>query len=321
MPWIVGIDEAGYGPNLGPFVMTSVACRVPEGLTGADLWRVLRAAVRRHGEADDGRLLIEDSKLVYSSARGLLDLERNVLGSLCPWPPGASIGLTHYLDWACPLSRAELAAECWFAGQAVLPVLAAPDDYASAAKVFANTCRKHGVAWGLVRSLVVCPGPFNALLDRFGSKGAVLASSLIHLVRGNHDHADGGDLMCFLVDKHGGRNSYAAMLQHALPDGMVLVREEGCQRSLYHVVGLRRPMRLTFQPRADSGHLCVALASMFSKYLRELLMLEFNRFWQTHVPDLKPTAGYPGDSARYYATIRPVAERLGVPDVALWRRK
>src|SRR4051794_16628656 len=102
MPWIIGIDEAGYGPNLGPFVMTSVACRVPEAHAGADLWRVLGAGVRRHHEPDDGRLLVEDSKLVYAGARPLRDLEKNVLATLCPWPAGQTVALPHYLDWACP---------------------------------------------------------------------------------------------------------------------------------------------------------------------------------------------------------------------------
>ena len=36
MPWIIGIDEAGYGPPLGPLVMTAVACRVPDGAADAD---------------------------------------------------------------------------------------------------------------------------------------------------------------------------------------------------------------------------------------------------------------------------------------------
>src|SRR5579871_3816554 len=76
MAWLIGIDEAGYGPNLGPFVMTSVACQVPDELVGANLWQVLRSAVRKQGEADDGRLVIDDSKAVYSTARGMLGLER-----------------------------------------------------------------------------------------------------------------------------------------------------------------------------------------------------------------------------------------------------
>jgi hypothetical protein len=50
-------------------------------------------------------------------------------------------------------------------------------------------------------------------------------------------------------------------------------------------------------------------------------MGEFNHFWQTHVPGLAPTAGYPGDALRFYEAIAPAAGRLGVPESALWRRK
>ena len=45
MVWIVGVDEAGYGPNLGPFVMTAVACRAEDALADACLWTALRPAV------------------------------------------------------------------------------------------------------------------------------------------------------------------------------------------------------------------------------------------------------------------------------------
>src|SRR5262252_3516322 len=82
MAWVIGIDEAGYGPNLGPFVMTAVACRVSDGVAGANLWQLLGGAVRSAREEDDGRLLVDDSKVVYSTARGLLGLERGVLATL-----------------------------------------------------------------------------------------------------------------------------------------------------------------------------------------------------------------------------------------------
>jgi ribonuclease HII len=101
----------------------------------------------------------------------------------------------------------------------------------------------------------------------------------------------------------------------------VVAVEEGPLRSRYRVEGLGRELHLTFEPRADAAHPAVALASMVSKYLRELLMREFNAFWQAHVPGLLPTAGYPGDAGRFLAAIRPAAARLGIPEAALWRRK
>jgi hypothetical protein len=172
-----------------------------------------------------------------------------------------------------------------------------------------------------VAAVVVCPARFNALLDAHGSKGAVLSEALALLLRAGLAQSAGTEAVCFFIDKHGGRNAYAAVIQHALPGGMPVALQEGLARSAYRVAGLGRPVSLTFEPRADSAHFCVALASMTSKYLRELLMGEFNAFWQARVPGLKPTAGYPGDAGRFLEAIRPAARKLKIAEEALWRRK
>jgi ribonuclease HII len=321
MPWIVGIDEAGYGPNLGPLVMSAVACRVPERLARRNLWSVLQRAVRRPHEPEDGRLLIEDSKVVYSTARGLLGLETGVLATLSPCRTGQEHTLAQYIDWACPSCHSDLRGEPWYTGTSKLPVVAQADDLRSVAEQFNTACATRKVCWGPVRSVAICPGRFNQIMDRWDSKGAVLGHALGDLL-GQSRGLDGPDEpITFLIDKHGGRNTYAAMLQEAIPDGMVVVRAEGMERSVYSVVGLSRELRFVFQPRADGEHFCVALASMFSKYLREVLMLEFNRFWQGWVPELRATAGYPGDAGRFYEQIQEPARKLGIAREALWRRK
>ena len=75
MPWVVGIDEAGYGPNLGPLVQAAVALHLPDDDPAG--WETLKPVVRRCDEKADGRLLIDDSKKVYTRG-GLAALERGV---------------------------------------------------------------------------------------------------------------------------------------------------------------------------------------------------------------------------------------------------
>jgi hypothetical protein len=60
---------------------------------------------------------------------------------------------------------------------------------------------------------------------------------------------------------------------------------------------------------------------MLAKYLREVFMRQFNRFWVGHVPGLKPTAGYTGDAKRFYDAIRAAMERLEMGECQVWRRK
>jgi ribonuclease HII len=318
MTWIVGIDEAGYGPNLGPLVMSAVACQAPDPLAEADLWEALHLAVRRHGTRDD-RLLVDDSKVVHAN-RGVAGLERGLLATLGPTLRGPPANLAGLLSALC-IDGGDLCAEAWYVGDSPVPGHTPPDQVAEHAARFTSTCAAAGLGRWLARSVVICPPRFNALLDRAGSKGAVLADGLIKLIRSSMELTAGEEGVSFFIDKHGGRNAYAAQVQHALPGRVVVAAEEGLARSAYRVLGPGRPVRLTFQPRADSEHFCVALASMASKYLREALMGEFNSFWQKQVPGLKATAGYPGDAPRFLEAIRPAARRLGIAEEAIWRRK
>lgn len=320
MPWIVGIDEAGYGPNLGPLVMTSVACLVPEDLADANLWKALRSAVRRRPSEEDTRIVVNDSKVVYSPQRGLRDLETAVLATVTPWLDTGEMCLSDYIGRASPTCHESLRSEPWYVGTSKLPAASEPAAFIRGAMRFARACVRRQITWGMVRCIIVCPARFNDLVDVWGSKGATLGTSLADLVAVNLFPADGADVF-FTVDKHGGRNTYAPMLQHAMPEGMVVAHEESMDLSSYSVLGLDRRVRFSFRPRADSAHFCVALASMVSKYVRELLMREFNDFWQMHVPGLKPTAGYPGDSTRFFDEIKPAAKRLGIPEAVLWRRR
>ena len=62
-----------------------------------------------------------------------------------------------------------------------------------------------------------------------------------------------------------------------------------------------------------------ALASMTAKYVRELAMIAFNAFWINHLPNLRPTAGYPLDAKRFRKAIAPVQKKLEVSDATIWR--
>lgn len=317
MPWIVGIDEAGYGPNLGPFVMSSAAVRVPEKLVESDLWSVLSAGVRRAGDTADGRLTVDDSKAVFSPARGLSQLESNLL-PFTALPHESVRPLEDYWHRHCITPLAELEREPWYALGFRVPVNGCGEDWREPHRRFQSTCSDHDVAVGEIRSVAVFPRQFNALVAHHDSKAAVPGWALEQLLH-QLPFGTSRSPLRVTVDKLGGRNYYHALLQHIFPDCLVRCRVESARRSTYQLRPARDDLVLSFEPEADARHLPVALASMMSKYVREVLMGMFNRFWQQHVPDLKPTAGYPSDAQRFYRDIEPARKRLGIADETLWR--
>jgi hypothetical protein len=123
-----------------------------------------------------------------------------------------------------------------------------------------------------------------------------------------------------VCDKHGGRNYYTALLQHHFSEHWIQPVFESHAESRYEWGEPESRVRVTFRMNGET-FLPTALASMTAKYLRELAMRAFNEFWSAHVPDLKPTAGYPLDSHRFRKAIRAAQRKLGIDDHVLWRKR
>ena len=322
MNYLLGTDEAGYGPNLGPLVVSASVWQVPEGTDGEELYELLDKVVARspgRGAKTDGPVALADSKKLYSPGKGLQNLERGLWASLGALrrPLGTWRGLFNSL---APEATDDLRTIPWYADyQVPLPLDANAENLRALDGTFEGGLAAAGVRLVELRSSVVFPERFNRLVQESGSKGTALSHITFDLL--SRVIRPLGDAPISVVcDKHGGRNRYGPLLGEHFPDHFIEVHGESRQRSVYHFGPPQRRVNICFTTKGES-HLPAALASMASKYLRELAMRALNDFWQARVPGLRATAGYPQDARRFKAAIAQVQSELGIAEEMLWRMK
>lgn len=316
-----GIDEAGYGPLLGPLVVAGTAFHMRGVPKEGVLWRLLKDAVSRRFKTADGRLVVDDSKLVYTPARGVRPLEEGVLGflsTLAPCPGAAGDLLRALLD---PQSAVEDGSP-WFAGtgRASLPVESHPSGVASKAAALTQAFAGARVQFAWARVCVVLPREFNYSVEATRNKSYLLFQKCGLLLQELWGMARSEDAYV-LVDRHGGRTHYRKLLRDAFPHCGCDIVKEGAEGSVYRLSEGERTMLIAFKEKADSRALPVALASMLAKYVRELYMLAFNAYWQGRSEGLKPTAGYALDAKRFLREIAPIIRRDKLPLNALVRSR
>lgn len=318
-----GIDEAGYGPLLGPLCGGLSVFELEGSLDDEApcLWTVLGSALTRSRRDARGRITIDDSKKLKGAgakAHPLTHLERGVLVF------AASIrerDWVEHLDDAMLLDAfgVESPASPWYATNTQLPVGKTTDPLRIDRARLSRTLQRTNTRCVHIGARAIDAGGFNARIERSGCKSTVNFELIVELAETCWRRAAMRPLL-LVIDRQGGRTRYLDELRAAWPDANRSVRSESEDESRYRLdMPGRGPIEIRFAAKADANHLPVALASMTAKYVRELLMIRLNRFFQGHLPELKPTAGYVEDGRRFLADIEQVIESTGLERSALIR--
>ncbi len=319
MPHQIGTDEAGYGPNYGPLVITGTLWETvdPE----SQLYNLLRGSVTNGSvERPESQLLIADSKKVYGASKRLKNLELPVLAILY------SLNHTVPTTWQELLQQVvntnsinSIQQETWLLDRELsLPVAADLATIVELGEAFLNDCQQAEVALSKIVSVPVFAGPFNRGITEHGNKANLLSTSTLRIVRDLLDLTS--EDVVVGCDKHGGRSRYGALIQEVITEEFVWAGRETLHISEYSFQEDGRSVKLRFEAKGES-FLPTALASMVSKYVREVFMLIWNGFWQQHVADLKPTQGYPQDAKRFKNDINSIQTQLAIPDHQIWRSR
>ncbi|MCP5003692.1 MAG: hypothetical protein GY941_07025 [Planctomycetes bacterium] len=321
MTIIAGIDEAGYGPRIGPLVITSVVMELPTNCDhDSNIWQLLKEAISYKVQGRRNRIVVNDSKKTYSQKRGLGVLEETVLSFI--WSKAGKVtGFTDLLKLLSNHDCEVFDKYPWYRGKNIkLPVASSVSRIVQCADMINSSATLQNILLREVKSIFLCAHEINRQIENTRNKAMLLFNnSLQHLKE--IFHCFGEMEPTILVDKHGGRNYYQQLLETGFKGCSVNAISEGKRISTYTILHETRKMSVSFVEGADSKYFPTALASMFSKYIRELFIRLFNTFWQEHVKGLKPTAGYPEDAKRFLSQIYHTKHRLGITDDVLIRMK
>jgi hypothetical protein len=333
---LAGIDEAGYGPLLGPLVVGCCAFEVGGAdVTTAEplpcLWKRLTKLVSRSRTKTGRKLHVNDSKQVYSPSVGLRELERSIVCMMLA--SGTSpAAFADFLGAVSPQAIDDLGRHPWYAPPAdeTFPFEQDVLSLSLFSKALSAEMERTQTRCVHLAAQILPERRLNDMLNATRNKASVLfsvaAKHLDYLLK-----TFGQRGLVVYCDRQGGREHYGSLLRMMFEEWPLEILRERDGHSEYvlcHPPGTigedgrtPPPVRIVFREKGEEHCMSVAVASMLSKYLREGLMRRFNAFWRQYLPEVAPTAGYYGDGQRFLNDIDAKRREMGIGDEMLVRAR
>jgi len=188
MSLLIGMDEAGYGPNLGPLVITASVWEIPDEPVDFDIWAALsdvvsQEPIKEPKDPEDivRKVQVGDSKDVYSPAKGIAELEKSVqtILGLLECDPYNFRELVGFLS-----PDIEIEEEPWFHEKDLeLPLSKTKSELIDEIiEKWKKLSDKTGVRLKQIRSEIVLTRRYNELLEEHASKGVMLSRTSLGLL-------------------------------------------------------------------------------------------------------------------------------------------
>ena len=303
---LIGADENGLGPRLGPMLVTAVLARASDAGCAVATRKPRGGLKRRLG---DSKALVSHGDVGLGEAWARVLVERGA-GKHdmrdTPEDVANAITLQEVDELTAPCPK-HVAPQCWSTeGEHFLA-----DEDGRGAQLRKQLHRdldrlaKRGLEVVAVRSAVVCTRRLNDALLEGHSRFAVDLHCMERLILDMR--AMCGAEVDAVCGKVGGYGAYGKAFG-PLAGRLHVVLEEGRARSAYRFPGIGT---IAFVRDSDDSHLLVGMASLVGKYLRELLMGRIVRHYQRLDPSVPMASGYHD----------PVTRKFVLATAALRRRR
>jgi len=279
-PFVVGIDENGLGPRLGPLVVTAVHART-SGRGRDHVARPPRGALAKR--LGDSKTLVSFGDTALGEAWA-----RAVFAATCQGTVDSPDALVHAMSidprsalrGRCPGHHLD---QCWSEkGE----MFRAEDDLVAQVSADLGKLARRGVRVLGAEVAIVCTERLNDAASRGLSRFAVDLHAMERLALSVREKV--GEDLDVTCGKVGGYDRYEGAFG-PLASRLHSPISEGRGRSEYRVLGLGR---IAFVRDADAGHLLVCMASLIGKWVREVLMARVTRYHRTYDPSLPEASGY-----------------------------